>query len=98
MIVRVFRCSVHPDKQQEFEPFFYGKAIANVRAHPGLVSVLVGRPLPAAPDEYMMTTIWQDLDALKAFAGENWQNPYIDPDEADLIRDVVVHHYEGGLI
>lgn len=98
MIVRVFRCRVRPEKQTEFEPFFYGKAIDNVRAHPGLVDVLVGRPLPVSPDEYLMTTVWRDLDALKAFAGPDWQRPYIDPAEADLITDVTVHHYEGGRV
>ncbi len=96
MIVRVFRCRVHPDKQKQFEPFFRGKAVSNVRAHKGLISIFAGAPMDASSDAYLMVSIWKDLDSLKAFTGENWQKPYIDPAEADLISEVTLEHYEGG--
>lgn len=94
MIVRVFRAQVHEGKQEEFELFFMEKALPMIKSQEGLVAVTVGKPSEQAPTEFMMTTIWRDLDSLKGFAGENWQNPVIDPDEADLLSKTFAHHYE----
>ena len=96
MIIRVFRARIHAGKGQQFEQFFLNKALPTVRARPGLVSVMVGKPLEVTPDEFLMVTVWQDLDALKGFAGENWQNAVIDPDEVDLLTETFVYHYEDA--
>ena len=94
MIIRVFRARVHPGKQQEFEQFFLNKALPMVRAQSGLVSVTVGRPLDTSPEDFLMVTVWRDLDALKGFAGEQWQNPVIDPEAAHLLKETFVDHYD----
>jgi quinol monooxygenase YgiN len=94
MIIRVFRARVRDGKQQQFEKFFLSKALANVRAHPGLVSVTVGKPLEVAPNDFLMITVWRDVEALKSFTGEHWQEPVIDPEEVDLLSEVFAHHYE----
>ena len=95
MIVRVFRAIVHPGKQREFEQFFLNKALPKIEAQPGLVSVMVGKPIESSPAEFLMTTVWQDVNALKGFAGEQWQNAVIDPDEVHLLKETFVHHYEA---
>ena len=97
MIIRVFRARIHPGKARQFEEFFLNKALPMVKAKPGLVSVMVGKPLDATSNEFMMTTVWQDVESLKGFAGENWQNPVIDPDEADLLSETFVYHYKDAL-
>jgi hypothetical protein len=56
---------------------------------------MVGKPSDVTPNEFLMVMVWQDLNALKGFAGETWQNPVIDPDEADLLSETFVHHFEG---
>ena len=96
MLIRVFRALVHPGKQHEFEQFFMNKALPNIKAQPGLVSVMVGKPLDTSPAEFLMVTVWQDVNALKGFAGEQWQNPVIDPDEVHLLKETFVYHYEGA--
>ena len=95
MIIRVFRALVHPGMQQDFEQFFMNKALPNIQAQSGLVSVMVGRPLVTSPTEFLMITVWRDVNALKGFAGEQWQNPVIDPDEVHLLKETFVHHYEA---
>jgi len=95
MIIRVFRALVHPGKQPEFEQFFMNKALPNIKAQPGLVSVMVGEPIDTSPTEFLMVTVWQDVTALKGFAGEQWRNPVIDPDEVHLLKETFVYHYEA---
>lgn len=38
--------------------------------------------------------VWRDLEALKAFVGEDWENPHVDLVEEDLVESWVIRHYE----
>lgn len=94
MIVRVFRVTVHEGKEAEFGDFFKNTALPLVQSQPGIVSVTAGLPRPETPNEFCMVMVWRDVEALKAFAGEDWRKPHIHPDEADTVRDRSLHHYE----
>lgn len=94
MIMRVFRAMIHDGKQDEFERFFVGTALPLVHSQPGLISVSVGKPLPSTPNEFTMVMVWESIDALKGFAGENWQDARIEPEVAHLLRETFVHHYQ----
>jgi len=96
MIIRVFRATVHDGKQDEFEAFFVNKALPFLQAQPGMLEARIGRPLPSSPNEFLMITMWRDLNALEDFAGAHWWEAVIDPDEAHLLKDTVVHHYDGA--
>ena len=98
MIIRVFRASVHPGKQREFHQFVLNKALPKIKANPGLVSVMFGEPIDSLSTGFVMVLVWQDLNALKGFAGEQWQNAVIDPDEAHLLKETFVYHYEAAEI
>jgi heme-degrading monooxygenase HmoA len=98
MIIRVFRALVRDGKRDEFEEFFLEKAVPKVRLHPGLISVTIGTPLEDTPNEFMLTTVWNDMNAIKDFAGEHWQKAVIYPEAADLLSETFVHHYEGVAI
>jgi len=94
MIIRIFRVTVHDGKQAEFERFFREIAAPHVRSQPGLVSLRMGKPLPSSPCEFVMVMLWKDLDSVKQFAGNNWQQAVIMEEERDLIRQVSVRHFE----
>ena len=93
MIVRVFQVSVHEGKERQFEEFFREEALPLVRRQPGLVSVTAGTPRPETPREFCMVMVWRDVDALKAFAGDEWRQPHIHPDEAALVESRRLNHY-----
>ena len=94
MIVRVFRVVVHDGKRSEFEEFFRGTAIPLVKSQPGIVSVSAGVPRAETPNEFCMVMVWKDLDAMKAFVGDDWQSAHIHPDETELVRERTIHHYD----
>ena len=96
MIVRVFRARVQPGRAEEFREFFRSKALPLVRGQDGLVSAEVGWPLEPDADEFLMITVWRDVDALRRFAGEDWQEARILPEEQPLLRETFVHHYEAA--
>jgi hypothetical protein len=94
MILRFFRAIVLDEQQDEFKAFFLGKALPNVRAQKGLISAWVGLPHPSSPNEFSMVMLWRDLDALKGFTGDKWQNAVIGPAEKHLLAETHVYHYE----
>ena len=38
--------------------------------------------------------IWKDLDSLKAFVGDDYRTPHIDPAEAELVESRTIKHYD----
>ena len=93
MITRFFRAVVHDGQQGPFKKFFLETALPLVRSQKGLLSVSVGLPLEASPNEFSMFMVWRDLDALKGFAGETWTEAVVHPDEAHMLKEIHVHHY-----
>ena len=94
MIMRVFQVVVQDGKREQFEDFFRNTALPLVQEQPGLVSVTAGAPRPETPDEFCMVMVWKDLEAMKAFVGEDWQSAHILPEEAEMVRDRSIHHYD----
>ena len=94
MIVRVFRVATHEGKERQFETFFRETAIPLVKAQPGIVSVTAGVPRPETPNEFCMVMVWDNLEAMKDFVGEDWQSAHIHPDDAELVKERTIHHYD----
>ena len=70
MIIRVFRPTIQPGKQREFESFLRDTAIPLVSRQAGLVAQHVGRPHDPSGAEYVYVTVWSDVESIRAFAGQ----------------------------
>ena len=53
MILRVFRPTIHPGKEHEFEAFLRDTAVPLVSKQAGLVAQHVGRPRDPSSTEYV---------------------------------------------
>jgi quinol monooxygenase YgiN len=94
MILRVFRAFTQDGKQEAFREFFENTALPLVQGQPGCVSVQIGLPRPETPDEFVMIMVWRDIAALKNFVGEEWREAHVHPDQVELLRETILHHYE----
>ena len=65
-----------------------------MRGTKGIAQVLPGAPRPDSPREFSFVLIWENLDALKAFVGDDYQSPHIDPAEAELVESRSIRHYD----
>jgi hypothetical protein len=54
----------------------------------------VGRPRDPSATEYLFTTVWEDVESIRAFAGERWQEAVIAPDEERLLKATQIQHYD----
>ena len=93
MIMRIFQVVIRPGKEAEFANFFHETAIPLMKGTEGIVSVLPGAPRPDSPREFSFVMVWKDLESLKAFVGEDYQSPHIDPAEAELVESRTIKHY-----
>lgn len=94
MIMRIFQVVVRPGKEAEFGRFFHETAIPLMRGTKGVVQVLPGAPRPESPRKFGFVMVWENLDALKAFVGDDYRSPHIDPAEADLVESRSIAHYD----
>jgi Mn-dependent DtxR family transcriptional regulator len=65
-----------------------------MKATKGLVTVLPGQARAESPREFSFVMVWETLDALKAFAGEDYESPHIDPAEHALVEARSIRHYD----
>jgi len=94
MIMRIFQVTVRPGKEAEFSTFFHETAIPMMQKTEGIVQVLPGAPRSETPREFSFVMVWKTLDALKAFVGEDYNSPHIDPAETELVEARVIKHYD----
>jgi heme-degrading monooxygenase HmoA len=66
-----------------------------VEAQQGLIAFYVGRPVGSNADEYTMVSLWEDIAALRAFAGDDWEQAVIPEPHRSTLQEVHVHHYEA---
>jgi heme-degrading monooxygenase HmoA len=94
VIIRVFRPTIHPGKEAEFELFLRDVAVPLVSQQSGLIAQHVGRPLDGSSTEFLYVTVWQDDESIRACAGQRSQEAEISSDEEDLLQDTWIGHYE----
>jgi hypothetical protein len=95
MIIRVFRPTIHAGKEREFDAFLRNTALPLVSRQSALVAQHVGRPRDPSLTEYVYVTLWDDVESIRAFAGERWQEALITPDEEHLLKDTWIGHYDA---
>lgn len=94
MIMRIFQVVTRPGKEEEFGKFFHETAIPLMKGTHGIVQVLPGAPHLESPREFSFVMVWDSLASLKAFVGEDYQNPHIDPAEDQLVESRTIKHYD----
>jgi heme-degrading monooxygenase HmoA len=94
MVVRVFRARIRPGKEGEFERFVLGTGVPLVTAQAGS-QVTVGKSRWSDQPEFTVITHWDSIDALEAFAGKDWQQAVVEPEEEHMLAEVFCDHYEA---
>jgi len=94
MIIRIFRVVVHDDRIDHFRDFFLNTAVPLMQGTDGVETVHFGLPRPEKPNEFAIVMIWRDLDALRAFVGDDWRVPHVHPDEEGIVKERFLHHYD----
>ncbi|MEA2621994.1 MAG: hypothetical protein QOH61_904 [Chloroflexota bacterium] len=92
-VLRVFRASVKPGREEEWERVVDQHDHGKFAATAGLLGWYRGKPVNAQAPEYVFVTIWRDMDALRAYAGAT-AGPVLLGTERELAESISVEHYQ----
>jgi len=93
MIIRIFRAKIRKDQVSEFKRMVQDQSIPWLESSEGMLGYFPGEPFGENAREFVMVTLWRDLDALEAFAGTDWDNPVVTDHEAPLVEAMFADHY-----
>jgi hypothetical protein len=95
MIVRVLSVQVAPNRGAEFHAFIRDQGLPRIQAHPGLISVHVGRRTEGPDELAIVVTVWQDWQALTEALGPDPSEPYMLTPATGLVTRATVEHFEA---
>ncbi len=93
-IMRVFEVKVKPGSAEELLQNFATTSAEVVRDKPGNLGYFFGRGVGGDDDLVVFTSLWKDLDAIKARFGANWQQSYLPPGYDALIATHDLRHID----
>jgi heme-degrading monooxygenase HmoA len=96
MIARIWRGITLKDKADDYLAYFRETGLKDYTANPGNRGVTVLRRDQGEHCEIMLLSLWDSMDAVRAFAGENPdRSVYYPEDEQYLLQmEPLVRHYE----
>jgi quinol monooxygenase YgiN len=93
MIIRIFRAKIRQGQVSAFKRMVQEQSIPWLESSDGMLDYFPGEPFSESDREFVMISIWRDIDALKSFAGTDWENPVVTQDEAPLVEAMSANHY-----
>ena len=96
MIARMWRGAVRRDDADRYADYMRGTGVEEYAETAGNRGVLMLRRDDGDRSEFVMVTLWESWDAVRAFAGDEVERAVFYPeDDVFLIeRDLTATHYE----
>lgn len=96
MIARIWRGITQADKADEYLAYLQETGLKDYAATPGNRGVTVLRRVQGEHCEIMLVSLWDSMDAVRAFAGENPDKSVYYPEDDRYLLDMepLVRHYE----
>ena len=85
MITRVWRGFTAAEDADAYERFLLTQLFPSMRSIPGFLGAEVLRRPAGAEVEFVTLVRFDSLDAIRAFAGEDYEHPVIEPAAAALL-------------
>ena len=85
-----------PPKSEDYPAHFRQTVLPELRASEGFLGAALVRRDDAGLIEFVVTTRWASLDAIRAFAGETLDRAVVEPGAVAALErfDETVRHYE----
>jgi heme-degrading monooxygenase HmoA len=96
MIARIWRGAVCMEDADAYAEYMQATGIAGYAGTPGNRGVYMLRRDLGPRCEYLMFTLWDSLEAVKAFAGEDYETAVFYPEDDRYLveRDEFSSHFE----
>ncbi len=96
MITRMWHGKVPTTKASAYRAFLNERAIPDYQSVAGNISVHILERTEGDITHFITLTFWQDMEAIKAFAGEDVEVAKYYPEDKDFLLEFEPHvvHYE----
>jgi hypothetical protein len=96
MIARTWHGRVPASKADAYFTYLLGTGLADYQSTPGNCGVLVQRRVEGDVAHFVLTTLWDSIDSIKRFAGEDYDVARYYPEDDDYLleREPFVTHAE----
>jgi heme-degrading monooxygenase HmoA len=96
VIARLWHGAVEADKGDAYMRYLEKTGLPDYRATPGNRGVYVLRRAEAQAAHFLLVSLWESWDAIRAFAGEDLDRARYYPEDADFLLELepTVIHYE----
>ena len=78
-IARIWLGRTLAAKADEYQAYLDASGVSRIRATPGNLGVTVLRRNDGGKTEFLVMSLWESVDAIKKFAGEDYQKAVILP-------------------
>lgn len=85
MIARIWKGEVPADRADAYHEFLKTTGYSDYRATPGNLGVFSLRRMKEGRAEFLLLTLWESIDAIKAFAGEEYEKARYYPEDASFL-------------
>lgn len=95
MIARTWHGLVRTERADEYHAFLHRSGLPDYAATPGYRGVLVLRRDEGGVTHFVLTTLWDSLDAIRHFAGADPERARYYPEDDDFLLEkepFVTHH------
>jgi heme-degrading monooxygenase HmoA len=95
-IARIWKGRTLESKADEYETYLNQSGISKIRATPGNLGAYVLRRTFEGKTEFVVISLWESVDAIRRFAGADYQKAVILPKDRQYLLEVEpnVLHYE----
>ena len=96
MIARVWHGEVPVEKADEYHEYLLSTGVADLRATPGNRGVYVVRRFKNGNARFTMISLWDSLEAIRVFAGDDEEVARYYPEDSDYLIELAptVSHYD----
>src|SRR5262245_1130027 len=96
MIARMWKGSTRASDADAYQRYLERTGLAEYAATPGNKGVLALRRVHGDNAEFLLLTLWDSLDSVREFAGDDVEQAVFYPDDDAFLvdRDLRVAHYE----
>lgn len=96
MIARIWHGKTKISLADDYRDFLNARAIPDYRSVPGNLNVYVLRRIEGNEAHFITLTFWENVEAIKAFAGEDFEKAKYYPEDQSFLLEFepTVTHYE----
>jgi len=87
MIARTWHGRVRADRSDDYHAFLLRAAVPDYRATPGNRGILVQQWTEGEVSHFLLTTLWDSLEAIRRFAGKDYQRARYYPEDDHFLLE-----------